>query len=271
MLSVNIRDLGRIDHPILVFGGPYSNLQALEAVLDAAARRQIPADRMICTGDIVAYCADGQACLDVMRAQSIPTIAGNCEKQLAAGAQDCGCGFEDGSVCDLLSVAWYAHAMATIREDARDFMAWLPDRIVFDHHAKRYAVIHGGAGDVSTFLWPTSPDAEFEREIGTLEAQVGKIDYVIAGHSGLPFERTIRTKRWINAGAIGMPPNDGRSQTRYVTLDAGRVAFHALDYDVSAAQAAMQQAGLTQGYDQALETGFWPSEDVLPADLRRVS
>jgi len=31
---------------------------------------------------------------------------------------------------------------------------------------------------------------------------------------------------------------------------------------------AMRRAGLVQGYDTALSTGYWPSEDVLPADLR---
>ena len=43
------------DGPLLVFGGPYSNLQATRAVLDEAARRGIPAERVICTGDVVAY------------------------------------------------------------------------------------------------------------------------------------------------------------------------------------------------------------------------
>ena len=32
---------------------------------------------------------------------------------------------------------------------------------------------------------------------------------------------------------------------------------------------AMRSAGLTQGYDTALQTGNWPSEDVLPKELRR--
>ncbi len=26
--------------------------------------------------------------------------------------------------------------------------------------------------------------------------------------------------------------------------------------------------GLTQGYDRALETGIWPSEDILPKEMR---
>ena len=43
-----------VDGPTLVFGGPYSNLQATRAVLAEAARRGIPHQRVVCTGDVVA-------------------------------------------------------------------------------------------------------------------------------------------------------------------------------------------------------------------------
>ncbi len=35
--------------------------------------------------------------------------------------------------------------------------------------------------------------------------------------------------------------------------------------------AAMERAGLTQGYHSALRSGYWPSEDVLPPELRRAA
>ena len=77
----------RMDGPVLVFGGPYSNLEATLAVLDAARRRGIPPARIICTGDIVAYCADATATVDAVRAAGIHAIMGNCEESLAAGAE----------------------------------------------------------------------------------------------------------------------------------------------------------------------------------------
>src|SRR6478735_4290136 len=48
----------QIDGPALVFGGPYGNLQATAAVLAQAERLGIPASRIICTGDLVAYEGD---------------------------------------------------------------------------------------------------------------------------------------------------------------------------------------------------------------------
>ncbi len=97
------------------------------------------------------------------------------------------------------------------------------------------------------------------------------MDGVIAGHSGLPFIRDVAGVRWINAGVIGMPPHDGAPATRYAWLAAGEVHLHRLDYDHGGAQAAMRRAGLCQGYDAALVSGYWPSEDVLPAELRAAS
>jgi hypothetical protein len=44
------------DAPILVFGGPYSNLRALQALRRRAHELGIAPSHCICTGDVVAYC-----------------------------------------------------------------------------------------------------------------------------------------------------------------------------------------------------------------------
>ncbi|MGC8476959.1 MAG: radical SAM protein, partial [Acetobacteraceae bacterium] len=55
------------DEPVLIFGGCYSNLQATRALLAAAERWRIPPERMICTGDVIAYGADPAATLALIR------------------------------------------------------------------------------------------------------------------------------------------------------------------------------------------------------------
>src|ERR1700739_432104 len=89
-----------IDGPALVFGGPYGNLQATAAVLAEAERRGIPPARVICTRDLVAYCAEPAATIDLVRRAGIRVVMGNCDEQLAQGAHDCGCGFPQGSTCE---------------------------------------------------------------------------------------------------------------------------------------------------------------------------
>ncbi|KRS14454.1 diadenosine tetraphosphatase [Roseovarius atlanticus] len=264
-------DLGARDTPLVVFGGPYSNLHATQALLAKANALGIAPRNTICTGDLVAYCGAPAQTMALIRAAGLPVVAGNCEKQLAAYRMDCGCGFADGSTCDLLSAGWYAYADAAIGADDRGWMDGLPDMVRFIHQGLRCAVIHGGLSDISRFLWSNSPDAAFAHEIARIEARGGPVDIVFAGHSGIAFRRRIGPVLWVNAGAIGMPPNDGTPRTDYALLRDGKVTLHKLDYDHAAARADMQAAGLTHGYDAALATGYWPSEDVLPASLRRSS
>ena len=263
-----LQDLGALNGPVLLFGGPYSNSDALQALMRVACTAGIPPGQMICTGDAVAYCAAPSETVDMLRDAEICVVAGNCEKQLAAGADSCGCGFDEGSACDLLSGSWYSYAAARIGPELRAWMASCPDVAALEHQGARYAVIHGGMTDVARFIWPDSSDAVFAEEWAAVEAAVGPVDHVIAGHSGIPFIRETDAGRWINAGVIGMPPHDGRQQTRYAILDGGEVLIHKLSYDVTAAAARMAEAGLVQGYDEALLSGYWPSEDVLPPSLR---
>jgi len=265
---MKIQDLGEIHGDMLLFGGVYSNLQALEAFLKVAKARNIAPANIICSGDIVAYCADAAACSDLMHSLGAPILAGNCEIQLAANALDCGCGYDEGSECSILSRGWYAHATEQVSEAHKAWMGDLPDRIVFTHQGQRYAVIHGGASDVSRFIWPVIPDAEIAGEIALLVTQVGPVDHVIAGHSGIPMQRQIGDVYWTNTGAIGMPSHNGSPLTHYGVLNDKGIEIKILDYDHHAASTAMEQAGLVQGYHETLKTGYWPSEDTLPLEMR---
>jgi predicted phosphodiesterase len=264
-------DLGTLDGALLLFGGVYSNRQSLDALIKVARARAIPAARMICTGDIIAYCGAPRESLALMQRLGGPVVAGNCELQLAENAADCGCGFDEGSACDLLSAGWYGHARGMMDDAARSWMAGLPDLLSFTHHGERYAVIHGGLSDVARFIWPTSDASVFEAEWDLIERAAGPINHVIAGHCGIPFIHQARRGRWINPGVIGMPPHDGRQQTRFGTLDGGEVIIERLSYDVAGAAADMTAAGLPDAYRCGLVSGYWPSEDVLPLPLRAPS
>ena len=118
----------QVDDPLMVFGGPYSNLEAAQALVAEAARLGIAAERIVCTGDVVAYGADAAATLALVRRSVGHVVQGNCEQGLAAAAADCGCGFPAGSACERLSAAWFAHASRELDGDARAWMATLPPR-----------------------------------------------------------------------------------------------------------------------------------------------
>lgn len=253
----------RADGPVLIFGGPYSNLEATVAIFAAAAQRSIPPNRVICTGDVVAYGADAAGTAHLVREFGCHVVMGNCEESLAEGTQDCGCGFPEDSSCQRLSSAWFAHADRTVDADLRSWMRSLPRRIHLEFGGTRLAVIHGGIDSINEFVFASTP-ADLKA------AQIGRagVDGIVAGHCGIPFTQIIDGYLWHNAGAIGMPANDGTSAVWFSVLtsedDSIAIEHVRLEYDHNSAARKMLNAGLPDGYAQALSTGLWPSLDVLP-------
>jgi hypothetical protein len=257
------RDLGDIDGPVLAFGSILSNLDALQALLAEAARLHVTADRMICTGDVAGYCAEPEECLALLRENDIPTVLGNVEESLGADADDCGCNFVEGSTCDALAGTWYGYARARVSDDSRAWMATLPRHITFRLGGHTLTAVHGGASRISRYIFASDEDAQDE--------EIAALDYpgaVIAGHCGIPFSRLVGGALWHNAGALGLPANDGTPRVWYSLITAEgaglRLTHHALAYDYAGAAAKMRGAGLPEAYARALETGLWPDTAILP-------
>jgi predicted phosphodiesterase len=248
--------------PILVFGGPYSNLAATLAMQAEAERLSIAPSQVICTGDVVAYCGEPEETAQRIRNWGCHVIAGNCEEQLADGADDCGCGFEEGTACDLLSRGWYPFANARVSDASRQWMKALPKALVFESGGLRFRVVHGGVAVINRFIFAS------EREVIAEELARADADVVIAGHAGVPFATRSGGKVWFNPGVIGMPANDGTADVWYglITPGAAGLKFttHRLAYDHRAAAAAMRRWGYADGYAKSLITGIWPSFDVFP-------
>ncbi|SEF89881.1 metallophosphoesterase family protein [Oceanospirillum linum] len=274
--AVNSLDLGCLDKmaseasPILIFGGPYSNLAATEAIERAAQQRNIPPQQIICTGDIIAYCADAAETTSRIQRWGIPVVMGNCEESIAEGAMDCGCGFDEGSACSLLSISWYNYALKQVSDDARQWMGQLPRNIRFTLQGRNFHVIHGGVEQINRFIFADSDASLLEEEMAMTDA-----DVVIGGHCGIPFARRIGERHWLNAGVIGMPANDGTADSWYMLItpgpDAIKVSWHRLSYPAEASQQAMTDAGLNTPYREALASGLWPSVDLLPESQKAVT
>ncbi|GKY89014.1 metallophosphoesterase family protein [Sinisalibacter aestuarii] len=265
---MKIASLGTLTGPVIAYGGAVGNLAALGALLRDVSRAGVPAGNVICTGDIAGTCAQPAECIAATRAYRHHVVAGNIERQLAACAGESGAGFAPGSLSMRRAVAGWRFADRHTDAAARDWMEGLPDALVFAHEGRRWAVVHGGFTRIARYIWPGSPEVLFEQEINAIEAAAGPLDGVIAGHCGIAFQRVIRGVTWLNAGSIGIPPDDGRRGGRYARLDADGARILRLDYDPAPAFAAMVSSGLTQGFDLALMTGHWPTEDILPDEMK---
>lgn len=254
-------------HPLLIFGGAYSNVRATRALREVADRLAIPPTHVICTGDVVAYAAEPVETAGLVREWGCLAIAGNCEEQLGTGAADCGCNFEEGTACDRLAKGWYPYADRLMTPDLRRWMTSLPRTLTFVYADRRFRVVHGGVE--GTADWIFGSDVQIiQRELDKAEA-----DVVLAGHCGLPFLRQVGRRTWFNSGALGMPANDGTPDVWYGLATPDRdgsltLSLHRLAYEHMEAAAAMRRSGHANPYARTLITGIWPSMDVLPATER---
>ncbi|MDX1668696.1 MAG: metallophosphoesterase family protein [Limnobacter sp.] len=260
-----VKDLGALEgcETLLVFGGCYSNLQATMALIEQAKALGIRPEHSICTGDVVAYCAQPEQTVQALREWGCHVLMGNCEESLSMGYNDCGCGFEEGSACDVLSNQWFEFSTRYTSDAHKQWMGRLPSNLRFSWGGQRFSVVHGSPASLNEFVFPSMPDSVFNAHIEQTQA-----DVVLCGHSGLPFTKKVQQGVWFNAGAIGMPANDGQAHTWFGLIHKQEGGFlfehRALHYDQQEAARIMRSNHLNNGYAKALTTGLWPSLDILP-------
>lgn len=269
-MALLVKDLGELHDRIVVFGGPYSNLEATEAFIKKVDAMGVPRSHVLCTGDMAAYCADAAAVITLLKSADFGLLLkGNCEENLANDAGDCGCGFAEGSACHTLSKDWFSHASLTIDSTTKHDLKKLPDHAVFTFAGKQFRVVHGGVSKNNAFIFETTPYSVKEDEM-----RLANSDAVICGHNGLFFTDFFGKYCWHNAGVIGMPANDGTPRVWYSVIDKTpegiRFSHIPLTYDFKKTQEKMRKARLPEGYASALETGLWPSCDILtPLEMKK--
>ena len=170
-------DIGTFDQPVLVFRGPYSNLEAPQALLQRAMVLGFPSERMICMGDVVAYCADPNATLGLMASSGSATVMYKCEEFISADSDDCGCRYAEGSMCNTPSVQWYAHARENLTATAKYWMVELSKLIEFMMAGPHPAIIHGAPSAINRFVFESAEDV-----IVVSEIERSGSDGVLCGH-----------------------------------------------------------------------------------------
>ncbi|WP_138465022.1 metallophosphoesterase [Poseidonocella sp. HB161398] len=244
--------LGELDGPVLVFGAPASNLQALIALLGEASRRGVTRLTMICTGGLAGPCGDPGAVTTMLRVLGGPVLAGETERRLAAGPRHGGA---------LAERDWFRLADDRIPAGDRRWLAGLPDAAVFTRRGRRFAAISGGGVALPD---EEAPDEAFRAALAALQASAGPCDTVLAASQAQAFRRLVGGVEWIGTGACGLPAGDGRMQTRFVMLNHGIARLHRLAYDVEGARRKMRELGLDPRWQAALSGGPSPAAELLP-------
>jgi predicted phosphodiesterase len=241
----------------LILSDIHANLQALEAVLDAAASAQW--DRAVVLGDLVGYGADPNGVVDRVRAMDpLAIIRGNHDKAA--------CGLDDGS--NFNNVARFAAAWThdELTDFNRDYLRNLPagpgavDALL--------EICHGAPFDEDYYV--------FNADDATRALDTARHPLCLFGHTHVPVVFQRHDGRLggfapqgdtelklgegvaylVNPGSVGQP-RDGDPRAAYAVLDvdALMLALRRVDYPVDAAQRRILDAGLPTSLANRLAIG----------------
>jgi hypothetical protein len=255
---------------IALIGGIYSNYQALVATLADISRRG--ADSTYFLGDLGAFGPHPDRVPELLIERGIRGIQGNYEESLSSGATDCNCGYTDPRDNYYAQIS-YDYTASNTSDALKRWMGTLPKMMRIEAGGFRILLSHGSPRKINEFLWrSTSPDAFLERMCDDFEA-----DIIVCTHSGIHWHKQIAPKRHvINAGVIGRPANDGRTNVWYTMLTvrggAADVEFVPVDYDHPSLAREMREEHLPPEFIETIETGWWTTcLEVLPAKERAAS
>jgi diadenosine tetraphosphatase ApaH/serine/threonine PP2A family protein phosphatase len=255
---------------IALIGGMYSNYQALVSTLADISRRG--ADSTYFLGDLGAFGPHPDRVPELLIERGIRGIQGNYEESLSSGATDCNCGYTDPRDNYYAQIS-YDYTASNTSDALKAWMGTLPKMMRIEAGGFRILLSHGSPRKINEFLWrSTSPDAFLNRMCDDFQA-----DIIVCTHSGIHWHKQIAPKRHvINAGVIGRPANDGRTNVWYTMLTvrngAAEVEFVPVEYDHSSLAREMREEKLPPEFIETIETGWWTTcLEVLPAKERAAS
>ena len=264
---------------IAVFGGIYSNHHALAALLEDAARRG--AEAVYCLGDLGAFGPNPEKVRPLLHQGGVLSIQGNYEESLAAGREDCNCGYTDPRDNRFAEIS-YRYTEQHCSPDFKTWMGTLPRRRRVRLGNRELLLVHGSPRRTNEFLFQSTSPVPF---LEVLLDQNG-CDGILCTHTGLHWHRHLPSGRdVVNVGVIGRPANDGNTHVWYSMLEASaqgpfsgereigiNVELIPLVYDYQSLAAEMRRERLPDEFIETVLTGWWTTcLEILPARERAAS
>lgn len=237
---------------IALFGDIHANLEALEAVLDDAAKQNVT--DYVCMGDIVGYNADPSACLERIRAMDCPTVKGNHDED-ASGSHS----LENMNPVAAAALEW------TRRQLTEEQRQWLR-RLRMVRQVADFTVVHSTLDQPSHWNYVTN---RFDA-MSNFSYQFTQICF--HGHTHVPrvYLKNDRVqevvaeslaiedgaKYFINVGSVGQPRDgDWRACYAIYDLDQKLINFRRVDYDIAETQRKIHAAGLPEMLAERIAEG----------------
>jgi len=249
---------------LLLLSDIHSNLEALEACLDAAPDY----GRVANLGDVVGYGGSPNQTVELLRATAPINVRGNHDRVC--------CGLTDTTNFNPLAAEAARWTRDELSDRNLDWLRELPCGPVHDKHCKGVQFVHGSPVDEDIYI--TSP-------FGASEAlEFSNCHLTFFGHTHIQcayarphdiagplvperlnnasFAQISRLrldpakKYLINPGSVGQPRDrDRRSAFALYDSEEGEVLFYRVPYDIAGAQVRILQAGLPKMLAMRLDEG----------------
>jgi hypothetical protein len=255
---------------IVVFGGVYNNHHGLSALLDAAAAHR--AEAIYCLGDLGGFGPHPEKVRPLLEEGGVEGVQGNYEESLAAGREDCNCGYTDPRD-NVFADLSYRYTAERCSPEMRRWLGSWPLRRRVRVGERELLLVHGSPRRINEFLFASTSPVPFLEVL----CDEQRCDGFLCTHTGLPWHRRLPSGRdVVNAGVIGRPANDGATHVWYALIEAGAggldVRLQTLRYDHQALAREMRAEELPEEFVETILTGWWTTcLEILPAKERAAS
>jgi predicted phosphodiesterase len=251
---------------IAVFGGIYNNYLALEAALGDVRRRGV--DACFCLGDLGAFGPHPDRVFPLLHEADVQCVQGNYDHSIGNDLADCQCGYTDPRDNHFAQIS-YDYTLAHTSPIDRAWLHELPAERRLQLGPYRLLLSHGSPRRTNEFLWESTTSTHFLEFL----AEAHHAEVILATHTGIKWHRRLGGDRhFVNAGVLGRPENDGRTNVWYALVEARpklRVEFVPVVYDHDRLAREMRAEKLPEEFVATVQTGWWTTcLEILPSKER---
>jgi putative phosphoesterase len=223
---------------ILLVADIHGNRHALDAIRE-------PFDVCLCMGDLVEYGPDPKPVVDWIRANALACVRGNHDH---GTAQDVAVSAQGGF--RYLTMATRPGTIAKLTPDDRTYLNRLPTTAMLTLDGKKFFLCHATPRD------PLDEYAPAEAAVWQSRLTHVDADYVLVGHTHVPFQLALGRTTVVNPGAVGLP-RDGDPRVRYAVIEDGRVELKSCEYPVEKTVAAVLDDATLDGRAKRMLTDVY--------------
>lgn len=216
----------------------HSNLPALEVVLEQIGKEGV--DRILCAGDIVGYGPHPNEVIGQLKKIEITTILGNHDRAVLS---------HDSSNMNIQAQDAIWWTIEKLEQESQDYLARLNAKESFFLNGLNIAIFHGSPRYDNEYI----PEEDANDEL----LDLAKSDFLVLGHTHVPFVRSLDMGTVINPGSVGQP-RDGDPRASIMVYDhkLRRFEVKRLAYDIDAVAEAMRSSDLPSFLSTRLYSGI---------------